>query len=337
MRSLNVLITAASRRVPLIRGFQRALRELGVPGSVFVTDVNALSPGVLVADAAFRVPMATDPEYVDVIESICRGERVRLLIPTIDDELPLFGAALSRFKAAGTRVAASDSLAAEICNDKFLTCHYLASHGLATAESFLPDSLPSGLSFPVFVKPRTGRGSVGAFAARTPGELAFFLHYVERPVVQTFLDGPEYTIDVLCDFEGRVLSVVPRERVVIRAGTIDRGRTVNDPALIDLGARCAQALRLVGASNVQCRVVDGRPVIFEVNPRFSGGIPLTIAAGADFPRLLLELELGHDVSPAVGHFSSGLWMTNFETTIVVEAEAADTLRPYVPRVLREAG
>ena len=49
---------------------------------------------------------------------------------------------------------------------------------------------------------------------------------------------------------------------------------------------CAAALRFVGPINIQCRIVDGRPVIFEINPRFSGGIPLTIEAGADFPLML---------------------------------------------------
>ena len=156
MTSLNVLITAASRRVPLIRAFQRAIRDLRVPGSVFVTDVNALSPGVHVADDAFLVPLATDPGYVDAIESICRGERVRLLVPTIDDELPLFGAARTRFGNIGTQVVASDLLAAEICNDKFLTCRYLASRGLAAADSFLPNSLPPRSPFRCSSSPEPG-------------------------------------------------------------------------------------------------------------------------------------------------------------------------------------
>lgn len=335
--SLNVLITAASRRVPLIRAFQDGLRELGVPGSVFVTDVNGLSPGVHVAERAFRVPLATESGYMDAIERICSSERIRLVVPTIDDELPLFGAWRSRLEANGTRVAASTRLVAEICNDKFLTSHYLAAQGIPVAHSFLPTALPSDLEFPVFVKPRVGRGGVGAFAARTRRELEFFLEYVDSPVVQTFLQGPEYTIDVLSTFDGLPISVVPRERVVIRAGKIDRGRTVHDASLIDLGTRCARALRLVGAANVQCRVVEGSPFVFEVNPRFSGGIPLTIAAGANFPRLLLQLVLGTDLDEQAGRFTPNLWMTNYEQTIILEEEDADRLQPYTGRRLREVG
>ena len=337
MTSLNVLITAASRRVPLIRGFQRALRDLPVLGAVLVTDVNGLSPGVHVADRAFAVPLATEPGYMEAIEEICIHERVGLVVPTIDDELPLFGAWRDRLRDGGTHGAAANQLTAALCNDKFLTCHYLASHGISAAETFLPSALPSDLSFPVFVKPRVGRGGVGAFTARSWKELEFFVDYVPSPVVQTFLDGPEFTIDVLCDFDSRPVAVVPRERVVIRAGTSDRGRTVGDPALVKLGTRCAEVLRFVGAAKVQCRIVDGHPVIFEVNSRFSGGIPLTIASGADFPRLLVELALGRRVDPQIGVFESDLWMTNYETMIALGSDAAERLEPYRRCVLKEAG
>ena len=83
-----------------------------------------------------------------------------------------------------------------------------------------------------------------------------------------------------------------------------------------------------GAVNVQCRVVQGRPVVFEINPRFSGGIPLTIRAGADFPRMLVDLAQGRRVAPAIGQFQAGVWMTNYEASVFLdEAEIALDSRP----------
>jgi carbamoyl-phosphate synthase large subunit len=114
--------------------------------------------------------------------------------------------------------------------------------------------------------------------------------------------------------------VVPRERVVIRAGVVDRGRTVKDIRLINLGLACARALRFVGAINIQCRVVDGRPIVFEINPRFSGGIPLTIAAGADFARMLIDLTRGHRLAPRIGEFQDNLWMSSYGASVFVPAD-----------------
>ena len=82
-----------------------------------------------------------------------------------------------------------------------------------------------------------------------------------------------------------------------------------------LGMQCASAIRAVGAINIQCRIVDGVATVFEINPRFSGGIPLTIAAGADFPRMLVELARGRRVTPQIGRFQEGLWMSSYETSV----------------------
>jgi carbamoyl-phosphate synthase large subunit len=315
--SRNVLITAASRRVPLVQAFQRALTHAG-GGKVIVTDVNPLSPAVHAADAAFQVSLASDPRYIHEILTIASAERVTLIVPTIDDELPLFSAAVPMFNAAGIRVSVSPLWTTLLCNDKYATCRALEQKGIAAAASYLPDTLPSAVTFPLFVKPRWGRGGVGAFAIHNQRHLAFFLDYVPDPLVQEYLEGPEFTIDMLCDFAGRPLSIVPRERVVIRAGVIDRGRTVKDRALIALADACAAALPFAGAVNIQCRVVDGRPIVFEINPRFSGGIPLTIEAGADFPGMLVRLAAGQRVKPAIGRFRDNLWMTNYETSVFLE-------------------
>jgi carbamoyl-phosphate synthase large subunit len=315
--SPSVLITAASRRVPLVQAFQNALTLSGA-GRIIVTDVNPLSPAVHVADAAFRVSLASDPRYIQEILTIARAERVNLVVPTIDDELPLFSAALPQFNAAGIRVAVSPLWTTLLCNDKFATCRELEKAGISAARSYLPETLPPGVSFPLFVKPRWGRGGVHAFPVRDERELAFFLGYVSDPLLQDYLEGPEFTIDMLCDFSGRPLAIVPRERVVIRAGVIDRGRTVKDAALIALAEACAAALPFAGAVNIQCRVVDGHPVVFEINPRFSGGIPLTIEAGADFPAMLVRLAAGQRVPPAIGRFRDNLWMTNYEASVFLD-------------------
>src|SRR4029453_8401765 len=219
--------------------------------------------------------LATDPGYVEVLESICRDHYVSLLVPTIDDELEVIGDAREQLEATGVSVAASATTTAAICNDKLRTSQVLRGHGIPAAESWLPGEVPATASFPLFVKPRNGRGGIGAFSVRNRRELEFFTDYVDRPAVQEYLDGPEFTIDMLCH-EGRPLAVVPRERVVIRAGVMDRGRTVRDRGLIDLALACAAALEFHGPVNIQCRMLRGIPTVFEINPRFSGGIPLTI-------------------------------------------------------------
>lgn len=331
--SLNVLITAGSRRVPLVRAFQRAVAQHR-GGNVIVTDVNPLSPAVHAANRAYRVPLCTAPDYIDAILAICVGERIGLVVPTIDDELVIVGRAAARFHALGVRVAVSPAPTSELCEDKYATCRYLNARGIPAAASWLPSALPETPAFPLFIKPRRGRGSVGAYPVRTERELDFFVDYVPDAVVQAYLEGPEFTIDMLCDFSGQPLSIVPRRRDVIRAGVSDRGRTVNDPALIQVARTCAATLQFAGAVNIQCRVVDGQPVVFEINPRFSGGIPLTIHAGADFPRMLVDLTAGVRVAPSIGRFRDNLWMASYETSVFLDGNRL-SLPEYEPTCVED--
>ena len=318
MRPFNVLVTAGSRRVPLVQAFRSALQSLGLPGAVIVADVDPRSPAVHVADRAYGVPLSSAPGYLDEIRDICANERVRLIVPTIDDELPIFAAARDAFLADGVILACSPLASNVICNDKFLTCEHLRRAGVPAARTFRGGELPENVAPPLFITPRSGRGGVGAFPVRSPRELEFFLEYVADPVVQELLDGPEYTIDVLCGFDGRPLSIVPRERVVIRAGVIDRGRTVNHQRLIEIARDACRAIEFWGPLNIQCRMRGTEPVIFEINPRFSGGIPLTIQSGADFPQMLVRLALGRRVDSEIGRFHNHLWMTSFEMSYFLD-------------------
>lgn len=315
---MNILMTAASRRVPLLRAFQAALRaQQG--GKVIVTDIDPSSPAVHLADRAYRVPISSDPGYADALLEICIAEKVRLVVPTIDDELETLAHARPRFEAAGAVLACSPAETAALCNDKYRTCAHLISRGVDAAMSWLPGEIPDAAAELLFIKPRIGRGGVGAHLVRNRRELEFFLDYVNDPVVQEFLEGPEYTIDMFCDWQGTPLSIVPRERALVRAGVSDRGRTVKSPVLEALALNVAAAIPFAGPLNVQCRMRGKTPVVFEINPRFSGGIPLTIAAGADFPAMLVQLAQGNPPKPSLGRFRADLWMTSYETAVFLPA------------------
>ena len=92
--------------------------------------------------------------------------------------------------------------------------------------------------------------------------------------------------------------------------------------MIRLALETAEALGIRGPANIQAKLTDENAKIFEVNPRFSGGIPLTIAAGADFPAWLIEMCCGRNVRPSIGKFTDGLVMACYEAAIFLPEEAA---------------
>ncbi len=331
MKKVNVLVTAASRRVGLVRAFRHAVEKFG-KGRVVTTDINSMSPAMYFGHRNHIVPLTTDPGYIPIIESICDVEDIHLIVPTIDDELTILGRERARFEDAGVRVAVSSEETGRICNDKYRTYEFAVQNGIETPTTLLPEELDfEQLQYPVMVKPRHGRGSIQVFQAWDERQVRFFCDYVPEPIVQDFLEGTEFTVDVCSDFEGRVLSVVPRERLVIRAGVSDKGITRKNKEVLEFARNVAESLGIVGAANIQCKW-DGSSVgLIEVNPRFSGGIPLTIAAGADFASWLVQLRAGTEVRSQIGRFQENLTMMSFEDSVFAREDQLNIRGSQSPR------
>jgi carbamoyl-phosphate synthase large subunit len=259
---------------------------------------------------------------------------VNLIIPTIDDELPIFGRVRQQFKNLNIDVAISSERTGQICNDKYETWQFCQANGISAPQTQLgADFDPAKLRYPVVVKPRFGRGSVNVFTVRNAEQLQLFLNYVSDPVVQDFVEGTEFTVDVLADLNGRVISAVPRERLVIRAGVSDKGVTRKNKAVMDFAVDVAECLQIVGAANIQCKWDGNQVTLIEVNPRFSGGIPLTMAAGADFASWLVQMAAGIEVRSQLGKFQDGLAMMSFEESIFARESDLKLRQTDKPRML----
>lgn len=312
----NILITAASRRIALIRGFKRALADFPGGGKVWVTDYDKMAPGLRFADGYHIAPLSSSPNYIPTLLDVCRQRRIKMVIPSIDEELPLFGRSKKDFEDIGVIPLVSDERVGLACTDKSLTATFFEENGFPFAKTFSPDEVnPDAANYPLFIKPRKGRGSIGAHFVKDANELKFFTSYVADPVIQEYLDGREYTIDVLAGLDGRILSVVPRERLVIRSGVSDKAKTHRDMKLIGLCKTICERLGVVGPVNMQCKVNNGKIKFFEINPRFSGAIQLTIASGADFFKMIIAEGMGLRPKPAIGEFTDKLLMISYEESL----------------------
>ena len=211
----NVLITSASRKVLLVRAFKAASARIG-GGSVIAADISPLAAALYDADAARIVPRSDGPAFTDALLRICEEDRVGLLVPTRDDELPILARERERFAADGTVVLVSAPDAVETCRDKVRFVAAVRAAGFETPAVY-PDV--ASTRFPAFVKPRQGAGGRGATKVADATELAAVIDALGGDVViQAFVDAPEFTIDVFVDLDGRPISCVPRERIEVVGG-----------------------------------------------------------------------------------------------------------------------
>lgn len=312
---VNVLITGmgATTAISVLKGLRKQ-RELDV--RIIGTDINEGNriAGSSLCDKFYKVPYAVEDTYIPKLLEICEMENVRIIFPIIDIELEIIASAIEKFKDKGIFLWLSESKTVEICNDKYNTFRFFKENGFPTPESWLPDEIENmkdQLPYPVIIKPRNGVSSRDVHKIDSYKELLSVVKKVKRPLIQECLRGKEYTIDVLCDSNSNALIAVPRERIETKAGISYKGVTIKDQKLINYGSTIAEKLHIKGACNIQCIVDNGASKFFEVNPRLSGTLPLTIAAGVNVPLLLVKMALGEKILKDDLDFKEGVYMTRY--------------------------
>lgn len=267
---------------------------------VFAADMDGWASGIYLVPPTHRrlVPPGRADDFVPAIARLVADDRLDLVISTVDVEL--IALAGRRHELAPAVLAAPSQDTLSVALDKLLLSERCAPTG-RTPRTVLagPDAQAVDWDFPVFAKPRQGAGSRGV--RMVPDRAALdALPTDEGLIVQDYLPGEEYSVDVIADAAGSVVAAVPRTRARVDSGVAIAGRTVHDPELEQTAAAIAQAIGLVGVANVQLRRDrDGRAVLLEVNPRFPGALPLTIAAGVDIPSLVADLFLGRDIPHSI--------------------------------------
>lgn len=315
---INILISSVSRKVWLVNAFKKALIGAKAKGKVISVDMSPLSAGFYASDKHYIVPSSSNPNFIPAILKICRSENVHLLVPTRDGELLLFAKNKKKFEALGTKVLVSDLKVVEICNDKYKFYEFLAKTDIPVPKTLLPSQVNfSSLKYPLIVKSRYGSGGKYAFKVNNRRELKFFIEYVPDPIAQEFVDGKEYTIDILSDFDGNVLTVVPRERIEVVAGESYKGKTIRNPQIIEQAKNLTEKLGTIGHITIQCRIDKNVVKFIEVNPRFGGGAALGIAAGANTPLLIIKLLSGKKVKPSIGRFKENIVMLRYTKDLFI--------------------
>jgi carbamoyl-phosphate synthase large subunit len=265
--------------------------------TVLAADCDPYAAGLYLVPEAHRLvlPRGDDPAFAKTLHATATAHAVDVVIPTVDEELEALAAARPAFRAAGISVLVSPEAALGICLDKWQLVAMLASVIPVPLTTILDDDfMMAPDAFPVIVKPRRGRGGRGVALIHDIDELAKYPRDGAM-IVQEYLPGDEYSVDVLVGRGGQVLASVPRHRMRVDSGVAIAACTVIDPELVRLGGTAAAHVGLRGPANVQFRRdADGIPRLLEINPRFPGSVALTIAAGVDLPALALDDMLGAD-------------------------------------------
>ena len=274
----NIMLTGAGG--PAMMGMINILKEWGY--RVIAVDMQRFASGFFLADSAYVIPAGNDPKFLSCIMKICVSEKVDAVISVVDEELPH----LYELESLGIMVIQPELNFVKFCLDKYRCMNDLRSMELNAPQTWMLEEIQNiNDIYPLFIKPRFGRGSRGCKKVNSKAELDIFLSQTnytpQQLLAQTFITGTEFTVSVVVWRNGVVQAVVPKE-IISKVGVTKAAVTKYNLEIERLCKLIQEKFAANGPFNVQLILdKEGIPWVFEINPRFSTSITLTNACGLD--------------------------------------------------------
>lgn len=315
----NILITSAGQRVSLVRAFQKELKKYNNEAKVYTVDLNpVLAPACHVSDGYRKVSRASSEEYIEDLRIICKEWDIKMIIPTIDTELLALSKNKEIFDTMGIHAIVSDYSFIQACRDKRVINGFFVEKGIEIPREVSKDAP----TFPLFIKPYDGSLSKDTFLISGEEDLTDYHFQNKKLMFMEYMDPDEYdeyTVDTYYDKHNELKCVVPRKRIWVRAGEVNKGLAekneivefVKEKLSVIKGAKgCLTMQFFLGKNN-------RRIVGIEINSRFGGGYPLSYLAGANFPKWLIDEYFENKNINYFDNWENNLLMLRYDDEVVV--------------------
>lgn len=278
---MNVAVSAVGGAVG--QGIIKALQKTEY--STIGINSEVLGAGLYATSRSYMGLCANHPKYVDKLIEICNKEKCAVLFPGLNVELAPLSNNIEKFKKNNIFPVISDPNVIEVCEDKLKTCDFLKSNNFPSPKTYRLEDYSFELDFPVVLKPQKGgHRSVGVFEARDRSEFDRYRENVDMNnyVVQEYIEGDEYTCGTV-SLEKQCVGTILMKRE-LRFGDTYKAFVVNDEKLSNFVKTVINALKPFGACNVQLKLKNDVPHIFEFNARCSGTTASRALAGFNEPK-----------------------------------------------------
>ena len=317
---MNILITSCGRRTQLIKYFKNEFKGIG---NVVVTDCDELAPALYFADKFYITSRINDTNYINDLIEICKKEEIKGIMSLIDPELSLLAKNKEKFKEIGVELIGSDYETTELCFDKYEFFKFLNENNFKCAktyislEDFKKDYNDGKISFPVFIKPRTGSASLGVNKVDFMEHLELLYKLFPNMIIQEFIPGQEYGVDCYIDLvSSEVISIFAKKKIRMRSGETDKAVSIKNEKLFNVIEELVRKLNLRGTVDIDVFESDGEWIISEINPRFGGGHLLAYKCKENYPKFILN-NLNNDINDKqIGKYKSGVCMIKHDTLII---------------------
>ena len=272
---------------------QSILKSLYNSGyEIVVLDSELLGTGLYAAPISYLVPYAYEPDYISSLLNICEKENISLLFPGLDAELAPLSLNREAFQAIGTTVLVSSPEVIEMSDNKLVMFDRLKKFGLDVPFTEPLNIKPDmHVNFPIIIKQMIGGArSQNVFLIRNRNEWDSVIAKVgntpENFILQEYIEGDEYTCGTV-NLENSCKGVIVMRRQ-LRDGDTYKCFTENNNVIKEAVQKLVDTIKPFGACNIQLRMKDGKPYIFEINARCSGTTAARTLCGFNEPLMIAD-------------------------------------------------
>jgi carbamoyl-phosphate synthase large subunit len=315
----NILITSAGRRVSLVRFFKAELKKVFPEAKVLASDARPeYAAACMVADDFFAVPRVDDPNYIRELLRLSLENDIRLIVPTIDTELLILSQNIELFRINHIDIVISDYEKMQIFRDKRSTHQFFQKHGINCAKEYDRQNY----TLPMYLKPYDGSRSVDNFTIFEASQLTDYHFSNEKLMFLEYLDHKkftEYTIDLYYDRNSELKCLIPRKRIEVRDGEVNKAVTKRTKFFHDIWKKMEFVAGFRGCITFQVFVHSETAALYgiEINPRFGGGYPLSYLAGGNFPKWIIAEYLLNQKVPVFDNWEENLMMLRYDDEVLV--------------------
>lgn len=317
---MNILFTSVGRRGELIKCFRRSANK---DSKVIAADNSPYAPALYLADKQYLLPRIEDEHYIDIVIDICKKEHINVITTFIDPEIELLANNRSLFSDVGVEVLVPYEYTARLCFDKYLMYRYLCANNIPTVKTFgtieeFAEEYSSGnINFPVFVKPRTGSGSVGARKINSYELLVEAIKDDSSLIIQEYMNCLDLDADVYIDtISHEAVAAFSKRKLETRIGGASKTISFKDEKLFDFIRKICMILDFNGPVDMDFFYRDGQYYLSEVNPRFGGAYLHAYGAGVDFIKMIEKNLKGETNTPHFGEYEEGVVMMMYDSVVI---------------------
>ena len=311
MKDIRVLFLAPNWRVSLLRSFKKSTAiKIFMVGA----DSDSYSAALNVVDKSYVIPKFSEPTCVEKIQAICAKENIHAILPMTNKAIDFMDKNRAGFDGGDLLLYLADHNRIQTSNDKRRLAEFFTQNNFASPDLIDPKKPFPG--FPLIAKDPYGEGGKNCFKIEDQTEFDFYSKKLPNHIFQRFVQGREFSIDWFSNKKGLPVVVVPRERLVARAGEVMVSRIELIPDIIESSKRLGTRLQLRGPANFQGYLEESGEFLFtDVNLRFGSGVLHTIHAGANIPEMMLQELVGESVEMKFNFVMDGSTMSRFHDAI----------------------